>query len=283
MSLTTLAFREEYIQTRDGLSLRLRIAEIDGPVLADIVLTHGLGEFCGRYGHVAAALAARGLRLWTYDLRGHGRSGGRRGDASEYRLLVEDLQSIINHARKDSTVLFVMGHSLGGQITLSYLLEHGADGLRGAVITSPWLRLAFVPPRWRVLLAKAAMYFFPGLSQRTPSEATQLSRDMEHLASMQDLELCHDRISGRLFFSIEKAGAEALERASELTLPILLIHGGEDLVTCRKATELFHERLRSEDKTLIIYPEARHETHNDLCRERVLADIRDWIEIRAGS
>jgi alpha-beta hydrolase superfamily lysophospholipase len=98
---------------------------------------------------------------------------------------------------------------------------------------------------------------------------------------MPNPELCHDIISARLFFAIEKAGLAALEQAPTLTLPILLVHGAEDLVTCRKATELFHARARSEDKTLIIYPEARHETHNDLGRERVLADICDWIGERA--
>ena len=98
---------------------------------------------------------------------------------------------------------------------------------------------------------------------------------------MPNPELCHDIISARLFFSIEKAGLTALEQAPTLRVPILLIHGAEDSVTCRRATELFHERAGSEDKTLIIYPEARHETHNDLGRERVLADICDWIREHA--
>src|SRR5690606_37940782 len=155
------------------------------------------------------------------------------------------------------------------------------NGLAGAVILSPWLRLAFLPPKWRVLLAKAALFVVPGLCQKTPSDASQLSRDLEHLAAMPNPELCHDVISGRFFFAIEKAGAQVLERASELQLPILLIHGAEDSVTCPKATTLLKERVASQDKTLIIYPEARHETHNDLGRERVLTDVTEWITVRA--
>lgn len=261
--------------------MRLRIAELEGPVRADVVLTHGLGEFCGRYEHVAAAFAGCGLRLWAYDLRGHGRSEGARGDAAEYRLLVDDLELVVERARAESRSLFLMGHSLGGQITLSYLLQRGGAGLRGAVITSPWLHLAFTPSRWRVALAKLAMFFFPRLCQRTPNEATQLSRDRAHLEGMRDLELCHDIISARLFFATEKAGRMALEKAPELKLPLLLIHGADDRVTCCKATELFHERAGSADKTLIIYPDARHETHNDLGRERVLTDVCAWIGVRS--
>ena len=147
------------------------------------------------------------------------------------------------------------------------------------MITSPWLHLAFTPSRWRVALAKLAMFFFPRLCQRTPNEATQLSRDRAHLEGMRDLELCHDIISARLFFATEKAGRMALEKAPELKLPLLLIHGADDRVTCCKATELCHERAGSADKTLIIYPDARHETHNDLGRERVLTDVCAWIGV----
>ena len=281
MPASALTFRDEYLRSGDGLEIRVRVAEVETPV-ADVVLTHGLGEYCGRYEHVAAAFATEGVRLWSYDLRGHGLSGGRRGDAVRYELLVEDLARMVERARSDANALFVMGHSLGGQITLSYLLEHGTNGLAGAVILSPWLRLAFLPPKWRVLLAKAALFVLPGLCQKTPSDASQLSRDLEHLAAMPNPELCHDVISGRFFFAIEKAGARVLDRASELQLPILLIHGAADSVTCPKATAILKDRAGSKDKTLIIYPEARHETHNDLGRERVLADVTEWVTARAA-
>ena len=98
---------------------------------------------------------------------------------------------------------------------------------------------------------------------------------------MTNPDLCHDVISGRFFFAIERAGERALERAAELRLPILLIHGAADSVTCPKATGILEERVTSQDKTLIVYPEARHETHNDLGRERVLADVTEWITARA--
>ena len=129
------------------------MAELERPALADVVLTHGLGEYSGRYEHVAATLAGAGLRLWAYDLRGHGRSEGPRGDALNYGLLVEDLAQVVARVRRESEALFVMGHSLGGQITLSYLLQRGGEGLRGAVITSPGynspLRLHAGRWRWR--------------------------------------------------------------------------------------------------------------------------------------
>ena len=62
--------------------------------------------------------------------------------------------------------------------------------------------------------------------------------------------------------------------------PLLLLHGDHDPITIQHATCEFFERVASADKTLRIYPGARHETHNDLERAQVIREIGDWIEAR---
>ena len=42
-------------------------------------IVHGLGEHGGRYETVAKALTRAGIETWSYDHRGNGGSGGRRG------------------------------------------------------------------------------------------------------------------------------------------------------------------------------------------------------------
>ena len=103
-----------------------------GRFAAVVVLTHGLGEHSSRYGHVAAALVERGLQVSAWDLRGHGRSSGPRGDVTDYDLLVEDLAAVCAHFRVKGRPLFLFAHSLGAQITLSYLERQDAecDGAR---------------------------------------------------------------------------------------------------------------------------------------------------------
>jgi alpha-beta hydrolase superfamily lysophospholipase len=120
----------------------------------------------------------------------------------------------------------------------------------------------------------------PGWTQQTPLSWERLSRDLEHLASLPNPELVHHRISARLFFGIEQAGAAALADAPRLQAPVLLLHGGADSVTSMEATREFHERAGSADKMFALYPDARHETHNDLCRDQVLKDVAAWIEAR---
>lgn len=265
-----------------GVDLWLGSARVPGPVRAEVLLTHGLGEYASKYEHVAAYLAERGLRLHAYDLRGHGRSGGRKGDARRYELLLEDLDRVREALPREGRPLFLMGHSLGAQITLRYLLSRKVE-CRGAVIASPWLRLVIRPRWWRRWLARTALWLWPAARQPTDFDPAQLSRDLEHLRSLANPELGYHRISARLFFAIEAAGVEVLAQAGRLSAPVLLLHGGDDPITSVEATRELYERAGSADKRLRVFPESRHEMHNDLDRERVLGEVAAWIGERCGA
>lgn len=277
-----MSFLEKKLTAADGTQLFLRGAELERPARAAVLLVHGMGEHSARYFHVAGRLARHGFRLCALDLRGHGRSGGRRGDAPGYGALVEDISLAWEYfAATEKHRMFLYGHSLGGQLAINFIHEKN-PALAGAVITSPWLELAFTPPRWKLALARAAMALLPGWSQHTAMNPERLSRDLPFLSEMRDPELVHHRMSARMFFALTRGAALAREQAAELSAPLLLLHGATDPVTSATATEAFFQRVSSADKTLRLYPGALHETHNDLCRERVLSDIVEWLDARCG-
>jgi lysophospholipase len=77
------------------------------------------------------------------------------------------------------------------------------------------------------------------------------------------------------------AGGEMLvARAGELRLSILLLIGGQDPVINPQATREFHERVGSDDKTLLISPKMLHEPFNELGREQVFDDLSRWLAQR---
>ena len=53
-------------------------------------------------------------------------------------------------------------------------------------------------------------------------------------------------------------------------------------MTCARATGEFYERAGCADKTLRVFPEVRHETHNDIGREEVLREVAEWIGRRGA-
>jgi alpha-beta hydrolase superfamily lysophospholipase len=271
--------REEFLPARDTTELFYRLATPASAPRGTVVLVHGLGEHSGRYGHVARAFVERGFTVVGWDLRGHGKSAGARGDISDGDLLVEDLATVCAHFRTKDAHLFFFAHSLGGQIALR-LLERDSDICRGAAIASPWLRLAFEPPWWKLALAQIAMRVRPSFIQNRDIRSERLSRDSAHLASFPDLNLVHQRISARMFFFLLKGGERILADAGAIRTPLLLLHGDNDPVTSHRATAEFFERAGSRDKTLRIFPGARHETHNEMDREQLLKEVGDWMEAR---
>lgn len=277
---SAFAAHSEKLAAHDGVQLFLR-ASGPGEVKANALLTHGRGEHSGRYAHVAKALAARGIRLWGYDLRGHGRSGGKRGDLPSYAALLDDLDLVAKRVGEEREPLFLLGHSLGGQITLNYVLDR-KPACRGVAVTSPYLRLAFVPEWWRVASAELISKVWPSFTQFAPMHWTRLSRDREHLESLPETDLMHWRISVRMYHAIKKGAADALARAGEFRAPLLLIHGADDPITSVEATREFYDLAGSTDKTLTVFPEMLHETHNELGRDRVIASVADWILARCG-
>ncbi len=276
------SFTDSAVDAGDGARLHLRVAELAGPIRADVLLTHGLGEHAGRYAHVAAALAARGFRLLAYDLRGHGRSSGRRGDVEKYERFLDDLRAVQAQAPWSGRPVFLFGHSLGGQVTLRYL-QRDRPPVAGAIVASPWLRLAFDPPRWKLARARAALRFAPGLRFSTGMRLERLSRDAAHLQALPDPHLMSHRISARMYFAVSAAGELALRCGGDIQVPLLLLHGDADSITHWRTTEELCSQPGLAEKTLKIYAGALHEAHNDVGRDRVLGDVVEWIEARLAT
>ncbi len=252
-----------------------------------VLLTHGLGEHSARYWHVEERLASHGYDVASYDLRGHGRSGGRRGDAPGFQAFLDDLAQIVATVNERRALaspapgpLFLYGHSLGGLITLRFLQDRRDPSVSGAIAASPWLQLAFAPQRWKLLLAAITRWVCPGYRQITGLDPSRLSRDAEFLAAMPDLHLSHHQLSARLFYEIRQSCTALLTGAAKIPYPLLLLHGQADPVTSWMATNDFFQAAVSPDKTLKLYPGVFHETHNDLDREEVLTDIVSWLRLR---
>ena len=82
------------------------------------------------------------------------------------RLLEEMIDILIDSCRKTfpGIPVYIYGHSLGGGIVLDYLLRKNPR-IKGAIVTSPWLRLSFEPPKIKVILASVMKNIIPGLVQ----------------------------------------------------------------------------------------------------------------------
>ncbi|WP_308252176.1 alpha/beta hydrolase [Pseudonocardia sp. KRD291] len=249
-----------------------------------LLLSHGIGEHSGRYRNVVDELLGDGWAVYGLDHRGHGRSGGTRVHARRYDDLVADLETFraLVAARHPGLPVFLLGHSLGGQIALAHALAHQRE-LSGLVLSAPALASDVVPsalvPTLQVLARVLPTVRPVGI------DATRISRDPQIVRDYQDDPLVHHGNPTLALGAAVYAQMDLLPgRAGELRLPVLVQHGTEDALTDPQGTSRFEAACGSPDTTVRWYPGLWHEIYNEPDRALPLGDLRAWLgEHRASA
>src|SRR5512141_2118447 len=132
---------EGHFTTPDGADIYTQAWLPDDGPQAIMLIVPGLGDHSGRYGNYVSYFVPRGYALYSFDTRGHGRSSGTRGHIARFDRYVEDIDRRAAQARSDWPVapLFVLAHSLGSLMGLSYARQHPA-GLTGLIVTGTALK-----------------------------------------------------------------------------------------------------------------------------------------------
>ena len=250
---------------------------------ATILIVHGMGEHGGRYIELAENLASRGFTCYLPDLRGFGKSGGKRGCIRRFEDYFRDLNSVQRaiRSREGSLGNFFLAHSYGGLIVASYLATHPEPSALGMVLTSPNFGIAIHVPAWRHLLGVLGSVCFPDFTQPNRVDHRTLTHDLGHLKKHENDPLIHDRISGRLYTELVTRIRSSSKAASLISVPSLVLQAGEDHVVSREATERFYQALGSSDKTLEIFEGLYHEVLNETSRHSIFSQIGDWLLQRA--
>ena len=262
----------------DGVEIYGQCWLNDSKPKAVICIVHGMGEHSGRYAHVAEYLVDAGYSVIAYDHRGHGKSGGKRGHTPSYDLLLDGVSDLLKQAEKiaPGSKKFIYGHSMGGNVVLNYALRRKPE-IAGVIASSPWLKLAFEPPKFEVTLGTFVNNIFPGFTQSTKLDATAISRDKKEVEKYVNDPLVHDKISARFFVETYAAGNWALEHAAEMKWPLLIFHGTEDRLTSPEGSRQFADKVK-ENCTFKLWNGLYHETHNEPEKEDVLTYIATWLD-----
>src|SRR3989338_2702184 len=113
----------------DGLKLYEQAWLPDKEEKAAVVVVHGYAEHSGRYGRVAGYLNQAGYAVYAFDLRGHGRSEGRRAYAESFDEYLDDVGIFLGRVKSEEAKkpVFLLGHSLGGTIAALFAITRRPD------------------------------------------------------------------------------------------------------------------------------------------------------------
>ncbi|NND34683.1 MAG: alpha/beta hydrolase [Saprospiraceae bacterium] len=248
---------------------------------AVLFVLHGIFEHGGRYEHFASYLNAAGISVLSFDYRGHGRSPGEMGYIESWSSLVNDINDWVQWQKTefDNLPQFIFGHSLGGLLLVDYLSLY-RPSFNGVILSSAALKvkedLSPLLQKIAPIMAKIApklktIKLDPGLISRDPAEVEKYRNDRL---------IYHGRISAQTGNETLQASKTIEQCFPGFDWPVLVLHGSDDGLTEPEGSRVFYEQIASDDKTLKLYEEYRHELLNELGREVVLEDIRDWMTRR---
>lgn len=136
------------VMASDGVELSIKIYEPSKPSATPISLLfyHGGGAYSGGgYQHLAKGLSEKyGITVYLPDIRGHGISGGARGDAPSKEQVWRDIDTALGFVakRQEAGKIYLGGHSSGGGLVVNYAREKNnpkVDMLDGYILVSPEL------------------------------------------------------------------------------------------------------------------------------------------------
>lgn len=252
-----------------------------------VIIHHGFGEHSGRYETFILQLVEAGYCCFTFDARGHGKSPGKRGDATGMAQFVSDLECFVRFVkefnnRRLETIEpgpFLFGHSMGGLISALFAL-HGLNqweisalalsGTAFSVSTGPLMQIKKAAGHFLSVMAPE-MTMDSGLSEK------YLCHDPAVVAAYKNDPLVHGKTSVRMGLDLLTSGKEALQKAERLRIPLWVGHGADDKITSPDGSLTFYQNASSPVKSLQIYPGMYHEILNEFMKDRPIQDILDFL------
>lgn len=234
-----------------------------------VIVTHGLAEYSKNYKELAEFLQNNNFNVITYDLRGHGKSLGKRGYVKSYDDYVSDLKELVNYAKKKTSKVFLIGHSMGGIITNLYVVKYG--NINGVIVTSSPVDLL---PSIQKIKRFPFKKLLGNKQLRTSFTDTRLLHKINYVDDIYDLRKYYSIIGVEvLYFGIKYLN----KNINNYRIPALFIHGKKDqLVPCEHSQKIY-DLIPSKDKQIILFENSLHNIINDIEKEEVKNEILKWL------
>lgn len=270
---------EHTFATHDDVALFYRHWPAQGDARGAIVLIHRGHEHSGRMAHLADELALPDFDVFAYDMRGHGRSPGVRGDSPSFATSVRDLQTFVDHIATIHGVeiadLIVIAQSVGAVLASTWAHDY-APKIRGLVLASPAFKVKLYVPFARpglALMRKLRGNFFVN----SYVKAKFLTHDPERIVSYDTDPLISRPISVNILLGLYEAADRVVADAAAITLPVQLLISGSDWVVHHAPQHRFFDGLSNTRKEKHALPGFFHDTLGERDRKLATDKIRSFV------
>ncbi len=272
---------EGYFQSFDGTEIFFRVW--NQPSKNALVLIHGYGNHSGWYEPLVQRLSSLPFSIYAFDLRGQGRSKGRRVDAKSFDDYVSDVYAFLDFLEKTNRIQdpnpILFGHSLGGLIAVRSVLKK-AKRFRALILSSPCFRLYGISwwpiARFLVSVLGCAAPTFVMSNLVKPRFLFHDARKMQEY--LQD-SLIERRVTSRLANLIVAACLKSDEMNAKFEIPVRVLASGDDHVVSIAATKKWFADVQAPTKSITIYPNLYHEIFNETHTDEPVKDLLNFLNL----
>jgi alpha-beta hydrolase superfamily lysophospholipase len=258
------------IVMRDGEKIRCQIHEGGNSIW--IIGIHGMGDHLERQDHILK-LFSSDFNILQFDLRGHGRSSGKRAYVENFEYFMEDLGEILDYLKRDyKMVRFILiGHSMGALITAGFMQSHVKEDLYPVkvILSSPLV--AFTGTFGKILkysplkILEKLSSLESGFFFKKPFSENAFSHDPMVYEDFLSDPLVQKEIHTKLLFEMMEASRKIFSRPIRPRCPSYAIIGNEEIIVDIKAFFYYFEMVEKAFQVKIIDGGA-HELYNEISR-----------------
>ncbi|KAK1286653.1 hypothetical protein QJS10_CPB20g00867 [Acorus calamus] len=291
--MDNISYEEEFILNRRGLNLfTCKWLPRDQEPKALIFICHGYAVECSiTMKGTMTRLAKAGYAVHGIDYEGHGKSSGLQAYISSFDVLVDDcldhFTSICERKENKKKQRFLLGESMGGAVAL-LLHQKRPTFWDGAILVAPMCKIAEemrphpmvikileklckIIPTWKIIPTKDIV----NIAIKLPEKRQEALANEYYYHGKPRLKTGKELLLASL--DIEK-------NLSKVSLPFLIVHGGDDIVTDPSVSQSLYELASSTDKTFKLYSGMWHALTSGEPEENidlVFSDIVSWLYNRA--
>lgn len=255
----------------DGTILKCLIRETGSSKW--LIVTHGLGEHSGRHEFILK-LFSQNFNIAIYDLRGHGKSGSKRGSIEKFDDYSQDLEAVLQYLKKDfsMTSYILFGHSMGGLIVAQYMQNYSNKDfypekvfLSSPAVAAPGLMGPIFANSPKLLLD--SLVKAPSVPLGGILDLKRLSHDSRVYESYVKDPLTQLKIHSKLLLEIIKAGRDVFSRPLRIECPLFVSIGTGDALVNSKLLINYFKNVEK-NAQLKIFEGGYHELHNEVEKYR---------------
>lgn len=252
--------------------------EAVGEAKAVIVMVHGALEHHGRYGWLIEQWQLAGFHVVMGDLPGQGVTArSNRGHIESFDDYLHEVREWILAAYDFDLPVFLLGHGMGGLISIRIFQEEEGMSLAGLILSSPSLGLVKKQSKLKMAKLRAMNIVMPTYKINPGFSIKDATRNID----VQEADL-HDgltikKVSARWYSEFLESIQLAFENIENTNdIPMLLMQSGKDNMVAKKAVkEWFNHALLSE-KRYKEWPNFYHEIFNEPERHEVFEYALDF-------